>query len=430
MSIKIKLPLFVLVMMLLNVLLLIGYYRFSLSSQISATSNEALYELQKQTDSIAAELKGKSDAGARLRQIADTEHLSVLVRNEAGQTVFQSGGIAGVRLERSAASLFVFQGQICLLQITRGLQITNASAFETAQELMAVEFFIIFAILLLSGLVVYVRFARPIVSLQQKMERYRSGIPPEKTSRLDEIGQLQNEFAELTDVIREEKQGQDRMIASISHDIKTPLTSVMGYAERLKKSSLTPEKRETYVDTIYRKAVDIKALIDDFDDYLSYHAQSSLHCQRITAEQLGRILSVDYGDELSERGVAFRLQIGCPEVQLLLDSAKIRRVFGNLIDNSLKHSAEVPPSIAITAEEKNGSVVFSVDDNGTGVAGQEELKKIFEPFYTSDRSRTFAGLGLSICREIVEAHGGSIWAEASPLGGLRVKIRLPEAVPR
>lgn len=427
MSLKIKLPLFVMFVMVLNVLFIGGYYRFYLSAQISESSNEALYELQKQTDSIAAELKNRDDAAEQLEKIAHTDHLVIRVQDEAGKTLFQSGSEKGVRLEHSASSLFQFGGEVCLLRITHGVQISNVSTFQIAHELIFTEFTIIFVILLLSGGVIYLSFAKPIVSLQEKMERYRSGISPERVKRFDEIGRLQNEFVDLTETIREEKQSRDRMIASISHDIKTPLTSVMGYAERLKKSTLTPEKRTQYVDTIYRKSVVIKSLIDDFDEYLSYHVQSSLHRQLMTAEQLGRILTLDYGEELKERGAEFTMSVASPQTALSLDLAKIRRVFGNLIDNSLKHPKGDPTRISISCGNDGDVWAFSVEDNGTGVQNEEELRKIFEPFYTSDKARTFAGLGLSICREIVEAHGGQIWAENRPEGGLRVVIRLPAA---
>ncbi|MVB10319.1 Adaptive-response sensory-kinase SasA [Caprobacter fermentans] len=426
MSIKIKLPFFILLAMLCNFLLIVGYYHFYLSTQISETSNEVQEELQKETDRISAELKNRGDAVARLEKISETEHLLILVQDETGNILFQSGNKMGVKFEHRASALFPFQGKICILQIIKGVSITNLSAFQNAHDLLTTELGIIFIVLVLSGVYIYVRYAKQVVSLQKKMERYQSGIRPERVKRRDEIGQLQNRFADLTDALEEEKQKQDRIIVSISHDIKTPLTSVMGYAERLKKKSLTEEKREQYVDTIYRKSVVIKSLIDDFDEYLSYHAPSSLRKQLITVEQLGQVLQLEYGEELRERGVPFSLKIGCPQVKLAVDLSKIRRVFGNLIDNSLNHRSKTPLEISVVCKREDSSVIFSVEDNGTGVKNEEELRKIFEPFFTSDKARTFAGLGLSICQEIIEAHGGSICAENRREGGLRVIFCLPE----
>lgn len=426
MSIKIKLPFFVLLAMLCNFLLIVGYYHFYLSTQISETSNEVQDELQRDADRISAELKNRGDAADRLQEISEKEHLLIRISDETGNVLIQKGNETGVKFEHRASALFPFEGKVCLLQLTKGVSITNLSAFQIAQNLLTTELGIIFIVLLLSGVYIYLRYAKQVVALQKKMERYQSGIRPERVKRRDEIGQLQNRFADLTDALEEEKQKEDRIIVSISHDIKTPLTSVMGYAERLKKRSLTEEKREQYVDTIYRKSLAIKSLIDDFDEYLSYHAPSSLRKQLITAEQLGQILQVDYGEELRERGASFSLRIGCPQAELAVDLSKIRRVFGNLIDNSLKHRSEKPLEISTDCERAEDGIVFSVEDNGTGVKDEEDLRKIFEPFYTSDKARTFAGLGLSICREIIEAHGGSICAENRREGGLRIIIRLPQ----
>ncbi len=426
MSIKIKFPFFVLLAMLLNFLLIGGYYRFYLSTQISETSNEGQYQLQQETNRISAELRNSPDPSGRLTEIAKSENLVIRVQDQTGKVLYQAGSEPGIRFERHASGLVPFGGKICLLQVTQGISITNLSEFQIASDLIMTECGIIFIVLLLSGFYIYVRYAVSIVSLQRKIEGYRSGIVPERTGRKDELGRLQNEFADLTDALEEEKQNQNRIIASISHDVKTPLTSVMGYAERLKKSSLSPEKREQYVDTIYRKSLVIKTLIDDFDEYLSYHTQSSLKRQFVSAEQLCGILRLDYEGELRERGVPFSIRDACPQAGLSVDLSRIRRVFGNLIDNSLKHTGERPPEISVSCEEREHTVLFMVEDSGTGVK-EDELKSIFEPFYTSDHARTFAGLGLSICREIAEAHGGRIWAENRPEGGLRVCVSLPEA---
>ena len=106
----------------------------------------------------------------------------------------------------------------------------------------------------------------------------------------------------------------------------------------------------------------------------------------------------------------------------------MRRVFGNIIGNSLKHFSMRDPSIAVFCSKQENYIIFSIEDNGTGVS-EEELQKMFDPFYTSDKSRSVAGLGLSLSKEIVEACNGSIWAENNETGGLCVKISLPHCVP-
>jgi signal transduction histidine kinase len=256
------------------------------------------------------------------------------------------------------------------------------------------------------------------------MERYKDGIRPKGIKRKDEIGMLQNRFVGLTEAIEKEKQKQHLIIASISHDIKTPLTSVMGYAERLKKNTLPVDRYEQYVNIIYSKSASINNLIEEFDEYLNLHMQSELKQQRISAEKFCAILKSDYEEELTERGVAFSVNISCPHEIVFVDISKMRRVFGNIISNSLKHFSLRGPSIAVFCSRQGNAVHFSVEDNGTGVS-EEEMQKIFDPFYTSDKGRSVAGLGLSICKEIVEACGGKIWAESNESGGTSIKINLP-----
>ena len=99
----------------------------------------------------------------------------------------------------------------------------------------------------------------------------------------------------------------------------------------------------------------------------------------------------------------------------------MRRVFGNIIGNSLITTGAGHSCLLLKAGDP---IIFSVEDNGTGVC-ESELDRIFDPFYTSDKGRSVAGLGLSICREIVEACGGTIWAQNNESGGTAIKISLP-----
>lgn len=417
MSIKVKLPALVMIAFLINILLLYGYYNYFLSNEISQYNNEIQQQLQTEADQISTELKDTRDFESALIRISQEKNMIIHVEDEDGKAVFHTGNETGVNVETSASSLFHYNNRIYLLKLTKPILLTDLSSFDIALNLFKAEVIIICFILLSIAFIVYFQYAKPIIRLKESMEHYKTGIRPKKIMRLDEIGSLQNRFVELTDTIEDEKQKQNRIIASISHDIKTPLTSVMGYAERLKKNSLPDEKHEQYVNTIYNKSVSIKNLIEEFDEYLSYHMRGELKLQRITTLQLCGILRSDYEEEFKERGIAFNINNDETDELLFVDISKMRRVFGNIIGNSLKHLNKTGPLIDVLCETKEESVFFSVEDNGTGVT-KEELNNIFEPFYTSDKSRSVAGLGLSICKEIVESHGGEIWAENKKRKGL------------
>lgn len=424
MSIKIKLPLLVLSAFIVNVLLVYGYYNLFLSREISSFNTNMHEQLQAETDRIAKKIDDRKDFAEVLNGIAEEKSLIMQVSDEDGLKVFHTGERTGVNVENSASSLFHLDERVYLLNVTQPLPLMNIAAYRIGRNILIAEVLIICIILLFSAVPIYLDYVKPIVALQRNMEKYKEGIRPKSVARRDEIGLLQNRFVTLTDAIEQEKEKQLLIIASISHDIKTPLTSIMGFAERLKKSSLPADRHEQYVDIIYNKAVSINNLVEEFDEYLNLNNQTGIKQQKITAEKFCAILRSDYEAELTERGVAFSVNVSCPDDLIFVDISKMRRVFGNIISNSLKHFGRQSPSIAVTCLRQGEAVNFSVDDNGAGIS-DEELDKIFDPFYTSDKGRSVAGLGLTICREIVEACGGTIWAENNKSGGTSIKISLP-----
>ncbi len=424
MSIRIKLMLLVLSAVIVNIMLVYGYYNIFLSKEISNYNISVRAQLQAETDSIAKEINNRSDYPKILQVISKQKALAIQVSDENGSTILELGEITGVNVLNNASGLFHADGNVYLLTVTKPLPLKNITAYQIGLNIFKAEIVIICLILLFSAVPIYLDYVKPIVSLQKNVERYKEGIRPDSVTRKDEIGLLQNRLVTLTDAIEKEKQKQTLIIASISHDIKTPLTSIMGFAERLRKNSLPADRHEQYVNIIYNKAVSINNLVDEFDEFLNLHIKSGIRQQRITAEKFCAVLKSDYEAELAERGVAFSVSVSCPNEYVFIDVSKMRRVFGNIISNSLKHFGSKAPSIAVYCSRQGNMAHFSVEDNGTGIP-DEELQKIFDPFYTSDKGRSVAGLGLSICREIVEAFGGTIWAENNSSGGTSIKIDLP-----
>jgi len=279
-------------------------------------------------------------------------------------------------------------------------------------------------IFLVMGTTIVLLIVAPIVRLRHTMRRYyESGQRPERTARLDEVGRLQNTFADLVGIVERKEQAERQLIASISHDIKTPLTSVMGYSERLRSADLPSEKQRQYLNSVYEKAVAIKSIVDEFDEYLDAGLRDNAPLRLMTAQTLCDLLRDEYGDELAETGAQFELRCLCPREQFLCNWDHMRRCFGNLIGNSLQHSGADPIRLTLTCRREDEDVVFLFADNGRGVP-QDMLEQIFEPLYTSDKGRKVSGLGLSICRSIVRAHGGSIRA-ANLSPGLQIRIALP-----
>lgn len=259
-----------------------------------------------------------------------------------------------------------------------------------------------------------------------------------KASRNDEIGQLTQAFEEMRTQLKEsheiQKQYEDNrkeLIAHISHDLKTPITSIKGYIEGIRDGVAdTPEKRARYIQTIYTKAVDMDHLIDELFLF------SKLDLGKVPFEfekmDIKDYLS-DYFEELSfdlrKQNVELNFQFtpkGCYDV--LVDRDKFKRVLANIINNSLKYMDKDKKELIISMHSSNEKVEISIADNGPGIP-EESIPFIFNQFYRAEQSRNKltggSGLGLSIAKMIIEEHNGVIKLDSILMVGTTITITLP-----
>ncbi|MBE6782755.1 MAG: HAMP domain-containing histidine kinase [Ruminococcaceae bacterium] len=270
----------------------------------------------------------------------------------------------------------------------------------------------------------------PIEKLTASIRGYKKNVHITESDEKNELKALNKDFEVLAKSITEEQEKQTRIIASVSHDIKTPLTSIMGYAEQLKKDEISVERKNRYVNTIYEKSIAIKKMIEGLDDYLTYNeSNSSSEKVLIPVKQL--LVAVDsyYRDDLEREDCDFSIDDQSGDSVVVINKADMLRVFGNIISNSTKHRTDEKLKIHIEAVKKYRDIEFRISDNGEGVE-EWQLKKIFEPLYTTDesRSKSVSGLGLSISKDIVESHQGRMYAEKSQFEtGLSIVFSIPVA---
>ena len=221
------------------------------------------------------------------------------------------------------------------------------------------------------------------------------------------------------------------LLANISHDLKTPVTSIKGYVEGIRDGVAdTPEKMNRYLDTIYAKA----ETIDDMVNNLSMF--SKLELSRMTFDfEMGDInaflrgLAEDYRLDIEKNGVELVNKIPQEKAVVKIDYEKMSRVFSNIIDNAVKYRSDNKPVLEITTFTRDKGVYVCISDNGIGIE-EKELKNVLEGFYRVDSSRSIkgSGLGLGIVKQIVEKHGGKIWLKSEGLGkGTTAIIYLPIA---
>ena len=224
------------------------------------------------------------------------------------------------------------------------------------------------------------------------------------------------------------------LISNISHDLKTPITSIKGYVEGIMDGVAdTPEKMNKYIRTIYNKANDMDLLINELTVYSQLDAKSipyRFHQISVT-DYFGDCIE-EVGLDLEQKGIRFEYANEVANgVQIWADPEQLKRVINNIINNSVKYRRKEDAFISIHVKDMKSQVRVDMSDNGKGIPA-EDLEKIFERFYRTDASRNSSqggsGIGLSISKKIVEEHGGEIWATGEEGKGLTVHFTLRKCV--
>src|SRR5438093_1299812 len=232
-------------------------------------------------------------------------------------------------------------------------------------------------------------------------------------------------FHDLTEIRRTEKMRRD-FVANVSHEFKTPLTSIRGYAETLLSGAKDdPTIAPDFLRTIETNAKYLEALVNDLLTLARLEAEVPAKMERVSLRSIINEQIESRKNAIRERNID--VTVNCPDVEIQADRSRLSTAVSNLIDNAI-HYNRPGGAIRISAEQQNGTLNVSVADSGHGIPSHE-LQRIFERFYRVDKSRTResggTGLGLSIVKHAIESQGGTI-SVASRLGsGSTFTIRLP-----
>ncbi len=224
---------------------------------------------------------------------------------------------------------------------------------------------------------------------------------------------------------RETEKLQTALLNSISHDLRTPLVSIKGVlSSLLQESSLDEETRKEILETAHEDSDRLNRIVGNLLDMARLEADvikvSSSPCE--VRDVIGSALK-ELEDRLMDRKVTINIQEGLPHISM--DFRLIMKVLTNLIDNAIKYAPFGLP-IDIDAKENDGRIEIKVMDRGLGIPAGD-LEHVFDKFYRVKRPQNIegSGLGLSICKGMIEAHKGKIWAENRSGGGTIVTISLP-----
>ena len=251
---------------------------------------------------------------------------------------------------------------------------------------------------------------------------YDYRIPFELKGDLNRIIQSINGLVDSTMMAIEEErkieQSKDELITNVSHDIRTPLTSIIGYLGLIEdKQYHSEEELLKYTHTAFMKAKQMKSLVEDLFEYTKVR-QSSVPIYYITFDmvQLVEQLAVDFELEAAKKGIEIIVQANQKQIMMEGDTEKIVRVFNNLISNALKYGKGAT-QIVVDLEQISQEVIITVKNNGQMIP-QKSLEQLFDRFYRVEESRSQetggTGLGLAISQSIIALHGGYIYAKSNP----------------
>jgi signal transduction histidine kinase len=287
--------------------------------------------------------------------------------------------------------------------------------------------------IILAALMAY-SIARPLDRIARAAEEIAAG---NYDQQLDiatptEVARLATSFNSMARQVKATLQSQQDLVANVSHELKTPLTSIQGFSQALLDGAVHDDAaRDRAASIIHEESGHMRRLVDDLLELARLESgQVTLAREAVDLTGLLRDCVARFAPQSEQGGVVLDVEEPSSPLVVVGDLDRLGQVFGNLVDNALKHAGNVSGGgrVVLRAEQQPGWVLCSVTDNGRGIPG-EDLPRVFERFYQVDKSRarrgTGVGLGLAIAREIIQAHGGRIGVESVEGLGTRFTVELP-----
>jgi signal transduction histidine kinase len=218
---------------------------------------------------------------------------------------------------------------------------------------------------------------------------------------------------------------RDEVLAVVSHDLRNPLNTVSMAASLLLEVELPPEKTRRQIQLIERSATTMDGLIQDLLDVSRAESGSlSLEMQEEPIPPLIQEVVEAFTLTAEEHHIVLKREIESDVPRVKIDRARMRQVLSNLIGNAIKFTAD-GGQVTLRVEKKSGELLFSVSDTGRGIQ-TDEIGRVFDRFWQSKKSKKAgAGLGLAICKAVVQAHGGRIWVQSEEGKGSTFFFTLP-----
>jgi len=361
-------------------------------------------------------------------------------RNPTGRKVFSVAPV-GSNQDPDGYLYIVLAGQQwdSEIAVLRGSYILRAGAAASAAGLI---------VALLAGLMAFALITRRLRRLERAMTRFRDDgfqqyLPvasPDRPAR-DEIDRLAQTFDEMADRLAaqlRELEKTDRLrrelVTNISHDLRTPLTSLRGYLETLslKQEAISRPERQRYLDSAIRQSDRLNKMVAALFELARLDSDTlELEMEPLALSELVQDAVQQFQLEAEREGVTLTARLPNGPATLLGDVGLLARVLDNLLANALRHTPR-GGEVAVTLRQDEERVLLTVRDTGSGISS-EDLNHVFERFFHGSRSPAGsdgAGLGLAISKRVIDLHGGRIWVESEPSTGTCFSVSLPRKTAR
>lgn len=253
----------------------------------------------------------------------------------------------------------------------------------------------------------------------------------EFTAVCSDFNEMATRLLDMVNARQKDETNRRELIAGISHDLRTPLTSIKAYMEGIEKGvAATPQVQKKYIETIKSKTNDLEYIINQLFLFSKLDiGEFPFHLEQVDiGNELSKFIA-GHDKEYEEKGLEISLIQNVNGAYVEIDVVQFENVLYNILENSVKYKNGKHAETKIFCREDNTDVIITLADNGPGVS-EEEIEKLFDVFYRSDLSRNNpskgSGLGLAISKKITESLGGKIHAANVPTGGLAVEIILPK----
>ena len=227
---------------------------------------------------------------------------------------------------------------------------------------------------------------------------------------------------------RQSEQAYKRLMTSLSHDVKTPLASLVGYLEAVENKIVIGEEKDEYIHVAHEKAHYMKSFVENLFEWVKLDSGEQIfHFEVCDLNELSRDIMADWVPLLESHDLTYEIEIPETEYMTRVDPTAYTRILNNLLQNILTHSGARQVTLTVTETEQQAKIIMA--DNGKGISAAD-LPHIFERMYQCDHSRSAKGngLGLSIAKELVSVHKGTITADSILEAGTTFTIILPKAL--